>query len=370
MMDWERLYRLLLRLYPREHRRQYGELMLTHFRDQLRVARAEGTVLCFWLRTLLDVARTAPLEQMEALRAGRARTWVQFLLVIGPVALAMLLVPADDGVGRVALLGLAVAYLILLFVSARRQWPVAWAFPLLGLAGTFAVMWGAYWFVDQWRWPGENVLYPHLFLLAGLALLLRPILRQGKRRTVALLGVMVMTSAFVILVQGDASGVTVSGAAEAPALIVLAAALGLPIARRYGLAGALFVVGSLQWAIEATIDPSLQIRFGAWSLLMSLLIMGTTLIVVPLLALRARNDRGRVVAMLAPLAGCLALLVVLPLFVYTFSPLTTGAVDTLSLVGQALRDAAYAAQIVVGMAFVVSLYGGVGPVGAQLKIVQ
>lgn len=369
-MDWESLYRLLLKLYPREHRRQYGELMVLHFRDQLRAARAEGSVFGFWLRILLDVARTAPLEQVEALRTGRAGAWVQVLLVIAPVVLAMLLLPADDGAGRVVLLGLAVAYVILLFVSARRHWSVAWAFPLLGLAGTFAVMWGAYWFMDQWRWLGQSVLYPHLFLPVGLALLLRPILRQGKRRTVALLGLMLVMSAFVVLVQGDASVVALSEAVQAPALVVLAAGLGWPIARRYGLPGALFVVGSLQWAIETTINPSLQIRFGQWSLLMSLLIVGTTLIVIPLLVLRARNEKGRAAAMLAPLAGCLALLVVAPFFVYTFSPLTAGAVDTAALVGQALRNGAYAVQILAGMAFVVSLYGGLRPVGTELKVVQ
>lgn len=369
-MDWERLYRLLLRLYPREHRRQYGELMVIHFRDQLRAARAEGSVLKFWLRTLLDVARTAPLEQMEALQGRRAGAWIQGLLVIGPVVLAMLLVPADDGVGRVVLLGLAVAYLTLLFVSARRQWSVAWAFPLLGLAGTFAVMWGAYWFMDQWRWFGQSALYPHLFLLASVVFLLQPIVRHAKRSTVPLLGLMLGSSAFVILVQGGASAVALSEAVEAPALIMLAAALGLPIARRYGLAGALFVVGSLQWAIEATIDPSLQMRFGEWSLLTSLLIVGTTLIVIPLLALRAQNDKGRAVAVLAPLAVCLAYLVVAPLFVYTFSPLTAGAVDTAALVRQALRNGAVAVQILAGVAFVVSLYGMLGPVGTGLEAVQ
>lgn len=370
MTDGERFYRLLLNLYPREYRRQYGKLMVIHFRDQLRAARKEGAVTGFWLRTLLDVARTAPLEQIEALQTGRMGTWVQVLLVIAPVALVLLLVPPDDGAGRIVLLGLAVAYVILLIVSARRQWPVAWAFPLLGLAGTYAVMWGSYFFFAQWRWLGQNVLYPHFFLLVGLALLLRPILRLGKRLTVALLGMMLVASAFVILVQGDASVVAVSEAVEAPALIVLAGVLGLPIARRYGLPGALFVVGSLQWAVETTIDPSLQIRFGEWSLLLSLLIVGTTLIAIPLLVLRARSDRGRVVAMLAPLAACLGWLVLLPLFVYRFSPLTAGAVETPALVGQALRNGAYAVQIVAGMGFVVSLYRGVGSVGSEPRVVR
>lgn len=353
----ERIYRLLLNLYPREHRREYGELMVTHFRDRLRAARAEGSVLGFWLRTLLDVARTAPLEQVEALQASRAGEWVQALLVVAPVVLALLLVPSDDQVGQYVLFGLSIAYVIMLVVSARRKWPVAWAFPLLGLAGTFAVMWGAYLSLSQWRWLGQSMVYPHFLLLVGAVFLLRPLVRHREPRTVAILGLMLVATALVVLAQGSASAVTIAEAIEAPALIVLACVLGLPLARRYGMLGALFVVGSLQWAIETTIDPSLQIRFGEWSLLMSLLIVGTTLIVIPLLVLRARNEKGRAVAMLAPLAGCLGLLVVAPLFAYTFSPLTAGTVDTAALVGQALRNGAYAVQILAGMAFVVSLYG-------------
>ena len=38
----ERIYRLLLRLYPAKHRKDYGEPMLQHARDLRRAAQQRG----------------------------------------------------------------------------------------------------------------------------------------------------------------------------------------------------------------------------------------------------------------------------------------------------------------------------------------
>ncbi len=76
----ERLYRLLLYLYPRRHREEYGRLMLLHVRDQLRDAREQGRwhVLRCWASVLLDTARTAPAEHLvlakESMMAIQAHT--------------------------------------------------------------------------------------------------------------------------------------------------------------------------------------------------------------------------------------------------------------------------------------------------------
>ena len=57
-MSAERVFRLLLRAYPREFRAKYGQEMVLVFRDQCR----EGDVrsLGFWGRVLWDVLRSAP----------------------------------------------------------------------------------------------------------------------------------------------------------------------------------------------------------------------------------------------------------------------------------------------------------------------
>lgn len=58
-----RLYRSLLRLYPREFRDEYGAEMAHLYRDR---ARDEGA-LRVWLDLLVDIARTAPREQLGLL---------------------------------------------------------------------------------------------------------------------------------------------------------------------------------------------------------------------------------------------------------------------------------------------------------------
>jgi hypothetical protein len=64
----ERVYRRLLRLYPREFADEYGNEMAALYRDR---AREEAT-LSLWLELLVDIARTAPMEQLTMLRATQA----------------------------------------------------------------------------------------------------------------------------------------------------------------------------------------------------------------------------------------------------------------------------------------------------------
>jgi len=59
----ERIYRLLLRLYPRDFGDEYGAEMARLYRDR---ARDEGA-LRLWLALLADVLRTAPKEQLNML---------------------------------------------------------------------------------------------------------------------------------------------------------------------------------------------------------------------------------------------------------------------------------------------------------------
>ena len=56
----ERVYAILLRLYPRGYRRDFGPLMLQSFRDEVREALASSGYLglAFWLEVLADVVRS------------------------------------------------------------------------------------------------------------------------------------------------------------------------------------------------------------------------------------------------------------------------------------------------------------------------
>src|SRR6266481_5349613 len=65
-----RVYAWLLLAYPAEFRREYGPQMAQLFRDYYRTEKRHGSRLGLsqlWLRTLLDVAETAPKEHLENL---------------------------------------------------------------------------------------------------------------------------------------------------------------------------------------------------------------------------------------------------------------------------------------------------------------
>ena len=61
----ERVYLLLLKIYPNRYRREYEAPMLQHFRDQLRSASSAKELLRFWLRIATDLARTVPARHLE-----------------------------------------------------------------------------------------------------------------------------------------------------------------------------------------------------------------------------------------------------------------------------------------------------------------
>ena len=71
MTDHQRLYRRLLRFYPADFRREYGDEMRRLFAEQLWDARQSGggrkALVSLWTRTLLDLATTAPRQHLERL---------------------------------------------------------------------------------------------------------------------------------------------------------------------------------------------------------------------------------------------------------------------------------------------------------------
>jgi putative ABC transport system permease protein len=68
-----RLYRLLLSLYPREFRRQFGSELEQCFRDELRGAQPSGLrgIWRVWRSTVVDLGRSIPEEHVAARRARR-----------------------------------------------------------------------------------------------------------------------------------------------------------------------------------------------------------------------------------------------------------------------------------------------------------
>jgi hypothetical protein len=67
----ERIYRILLKAYPKRYLRRYGEPMAQLFSDQLHRANGTGPLLRLWLRTLGDLSRTVPARYFERLLPNR-----------------------------------------------------------------------------------------------------------------------------------------------------------------------------------------------------------------------------------------------------------------------------------------------------------
>lgn len=91
----ERLYVLLLNLYPRTHRQEYGSLMLQAFKDHYHETReVQGRVgITFWLDVVADETKSVLREQLSSIQGGitMQRVWKQqgvlFGLLLGVLAI-------------------------------------------------------------------------------------------------------------------------------------------------------------------------------------------------------------------------------------------------------------------------------------------
>jgi len=92
----ERLCRMLLWLYPAEHRRAYGGLMIQHARDLSRTARSQGRLQSarLGLRLLKDGVLNAGIEHLEVIKMANTRfkplPWSSVLLAAYPSLLVAL----------------------------------------------------------------------------------------------------------------------------------------------------------------------------------------------------------------------------------------------------------------------------------------
>ena len=90
----ERVYRWLLFIYPREHRREYGELMAQLFRDRMRRDGAGFRGSIVWLHMVLDLVGAAFAEHNEV--AGVRR--------LAGIGIAIAVVVVAGGMGIITLL--------------------------------------------------------------------------------------------------------------------------------------------------------------------------------------------------------------------------------------------------------------------------
>jgi hypothetical protein len=153
----ERVYGMLLLVYPREFRRRYGGEMVQVFGDLCREAKRRGGALgmmMLWVRTVPDLTSTAIVERSRAV----SRRWL-FALI--PLALTLGVAIAyvdsspgwdDTGVSAAAVLGVSGLFG---FVYPARPW-------LWGLAvGTWIPVFGV---ITEFNYPSLLAL---VFSFAG-----------------------------------------------------------------------------------------------------------------------------------------------------------------------------------------------------------
>jgi hypothetical protein len=107
-----RLYRGMVRLYPRTFRHDYGEALEQHFTDLV----ADRGLRAAWARTTVDLVVTLPRYRMESLMSERTSTTTLTVVTALLVAAGAISFLTGFGPGLL-LLGLAVV----LVVSQRSQ---------------------------------------------------------------------------------------------------------------------------------------------------------------------------------------------------------------------------------------------------------
>lgn len=183
----QRLYRALLRLYPRPFRRSYAEPMNQLFTDLVRDVGVRA-----WPRTVLDLLRTVPTQRIEATmaRLGPGARVVALAFVVLGAALVTL------GFGGGAVLVIAVAVVAVLATQRRMFASIpfgdraplrhalvqTWWAPVAGLLGLVTLAAGIGTVLEAHNWGGR-IIGSGLLLGFGSAMLFglmrRPFDRQA-----------------------------------------------------------------------------------------------------------------------------------------------------------------------------------------------
>ena len=77
----EKIYRRLLVVYPKEHRREYGELMVQLFRDRMRRDGGGFRGLIVWMQMIFDLAGAAFIEHKEGKEGDKMKKRIGITLV-------------------------------------------------------------------------------------------------------------------------------------------------------------------------------------------------------------------------------------------------------------------------------------------------
>ena len=154
------IYSILLLAYPREFRREYGSQMVLLLLDCQRDARTAPARTRIWLRTLVDLIRTAPREHLEKIKKENTfmRNLRNDLFAIGGCVLiilaALLLLNYGrshqvssilvfghvlDALAFTGVVGNLIAFLLIKLTSFRPLRVAFWTFLIVSLVPALAI---------------------------------------------------------------------------------------------------------------------------------------------------------------------------------------------------------------------------------------
>ncbi len=328
----ERLYSLLVRLYPPEHRREYEVLMLQQARDLGREAGQHGRwqVFRLCLRLLKDGLSNAAIEQMEAIMMVKSgiqpAPWWSVLLAVIPGGL-MILSRIGSTPLDLPLMVLGYLYLGLLLIGLPVIWWRRKLVPAWGLLPVGLIAWWLVYLAGTLLTSANALLGIWMGLLqALLALVLFALLLRGRR-----LPALFWLVAGIILVFNLLMAVPYSrelygggqllrgiltyfaGAWIGPLEGLMLVGIGLLAVRQHGELALLVVAGGYAYMLMDS-DYLFASADRTWSGLL-LYFIGLILIymvVMPGAALRARTSRGRALAVFLPVALFHAARIIVP----------------------------------------------------------
>lgn len=150
----ERIYCILLWLYPAEHRQAYGGLMLQHARDLGRDARQHGgwQIIIFYLRLITDALHNAGFEQWEAIMIKNRfspASWLTVLLAAIPGMLLVFTRVDITRLGQVLPQLVSIGYLAILVVGVTLIWYRQRRFPAWALLPAGLLLWNVVFLVGN-----------------------------------------------------------------------------------------------------------------------------------------------------------------------------------------------------------------------------
>jgi hypothetical protein len=338
----ERVYRLLLRLYPAKQRKDYGEPMLQHARDLSRAAQQRGrwqvAMLC--LHLLKDGIVNAAIEHMEVIGMTNHRIepvpWLSVLLACIPGLLVAISRRHATLLGPLLPI-LGYAYLGLLALVAPVIWWKRRRFPVWALLPAGALVWYLTYragtelsrqisslHLPDIGWVGMWTGIALLNILLAAAIFVA--LLRGQRLAVSIWLVMgvivggnlVLAILYSLSTNGGAwsfAGMwqyfTASGFGAVEGLMLVA--VGLLAARQHGVLALLVVVGGHLYMCTDN-DYLFGSPYRDWTGLPAYLVAVTILylVVVPLAFLRAKSRLGRAVGVFLPVTAFLVVLIAVP----------------------------------------------------------